>query len=293
MKGSLQELAVVDLIQHHCLDRNNVCVQLRNGRDRADLFFKNGNLVHATMADEEGEEVVYQVMHWEEGTFEDRADLEAPTISITRGWTGLLLEGARRYDEAASEDENAAEPLEEQTPEARGRGLFSSLLARLGEARGAEGQYSVQIAPEVSRVWAEEGGIVASSRIGEEVQVLMLDLGSQIEGFYGAAVADLKGNILLNALGRGADVEATISTASQFVKTVGDAAGKLGMGGLEDNLLTTENAYILTNFITSGGNFLLITAEKKSANLGSMRRACKICVNGLIELGLDRITIEG
>jgi predicted regulator of Ras-like GTPase activity (Roadblock/LC7/MglB family) len=288
MKGSLQDMAVVDLIQLFCQDRKTANVQIRNGKQKVDLFFKNGNVVHAAMADEVGEDVVYQVMHWEDGSFEDRPDVEPPTISITRGWTGLLLEGARRYDEAINEE---VAPVAAGQERQSGQGLFSSLLARLGQ-QAEGGQISVQIAPEVSRAWAATGGIVASSKIAEEVQILMVDLGAQIDGFYGAAVADMNGNILLNALGRGAEVNEMVNMASRYVKTAGDAAAKLGMGVLVDNLLTTETTYLLTNFIMGKNNYLLIMADKKAANLARMRHAARLCVSRLGELGLDRIVME-
>lgn len=294
MKGSLQDMAVVDLIQHHCLDRKTVSVHLRNGRQKADLFFKNGNVVHAIMENQEGEEVVYQVMHWEKGTFEDRPDVDAPTISITRGWTGLLLEGARRFDEAAGEGDGTAGPeTAEGQAHSGSRGLFSSILPSLGEQRERTGQVSVEIAPQVSRAWAEEGGIGAASQKEEEVLALISDMGAQIDGFYGAAVADLQGNILINALGEVANVDSMVNTASQYVKTVGDAAAKLGQGGLEDNLLTTGTAYLLTKFIAAKTNYLLVMADRKAVNLGSMRHACRVCVGRLAELGLDRIVWEG
>jgi len=191
-------------------------------------------------------------------------------------------------DEAINEE---VAPVAAGQERQSGQGLFSSLLARLGQ-QAEGGQISVQIAPEVSRAWAATGGIVASSKIAEEVQILMVDLGAQIDGFYGAAVADMNGNILLNALGRGAEVNEMVNMASRYVKTAGDAAAKLGMGVLVDNLLTTETTYLLTNFIMAKNNYLLIMADKKAANLARMRHAARLCVSRLGELGLDRIVME-
>ena len=62
-----------------------------------------------------------------------------------------------------------------------------------------------------------------------------------------------------------------IDQVSQFIKMVDTAVAKLGQGGLEDNLLTTEDAYIITRFLENTSYFLMITVDKKKANLGNLR----------------------
>lgn len=101
MHGNLKDTTVADLIQYICQHHRKAQLSIvqHNGRQVA-LYFKDGNLVHAVLGNQEGEEVVYHILNWEEGIFKLDTDVEQPpAITITRSWTGLLLEGARRIDE--------------------------------------------------------------------------------------------------------------------------------------------------------------------------------------------------
>lgn len=99
MLGNLQDMTVADLIQHNCEDRKMARLSIQNADRQAVLFFKDGNIVHAVSDEQEGEEVIYHILSWEEGTFNLETGIEPPAFTIHRSWSGLLLEGARRIDE--------------------------------------------------------------------------------------------------------------------------------------------------------------------------------------------------
>ncbi len=103
MQGNLHDMTIADMIQHNCQDRKTAQLRIQNAGQQVSLFFKDGVVVHAVSGDQEGEEVVYQVLGWEEGTFNLETGVEPPAVTITRGWSGLLLEGARRLDEKTLE----------------------------------------------------------------------------------------------------------------------------------------------------------------------------------------------
>lgn len=100
MQGNLQAMAIADLIQHNCQDRKTAQLVIDHDHTQATLFFKEGAVIHAALGDHQGEEVIYQILGWQEGQFTLAIGIEAPTTTITRSWSGLLLEGARRLDEA-------------------------------------------------------------------------------------------------------------------------------------------------------------------------------------------------
>lgn len=100
MQGNIAEMAVADLIQHTCQDRKTARVTFSNGAHEAMLFFKDGEIIHASLGKTEGEEVVYLLLNWKEGTFTLENGKKAPKTTITRRWTGLLLLGAQRLDES-------------------------------------------------------------------------------------------------------------------------------------------------------------------------------------------------
>jgi predicted regulator of Ras-like GTPase activity (Roadblock/LC7/MglB family) len=99
LKGDLQDMAVADLIQHNCQDRKTAHLVIENDGDQASLYFNEGKVVHAVLNDLQGEDVVYQILSWENGTFNLEMGAESPAVTIRRSWSALLLEGAKRLDE--------------------------------------------------------------------------------------------------------------------------------------------------------------------------------------------------
>ncbi len=95
----MQDISVADLIQHYCQDRKTAQLVIKHNGDQATFYFKDGNVVHAVMDDIQGEEVVYQILDWKNGSFNIEMGVNSSTETISRKWTGLLLEGARRLDE--------------------------------------------------------------------------------------------------------------------------------------------------------------------------------------------------
>ena len=103
MQGNLRDMAVADLVQHNCQDRKTAQLIITHDHDQAVLYFTDGKVAHATLGDMKGEEVVYCILGWEEGRFTLENGIEPPAISIQRSWSNLLMEGARRLDEAKTE----------------------------------------------------------------------------------------------------------------------------------------------------------------------------------------------
>jgi predicted regulator of Ras-like GTPase activity (Roadblock/LC7/MglB family) len=99
MQGSLRDMSVADLIQHNCQDRRNALVTLEHEGRTAQIYFKEGAVVHAVLDDVSGEEVIYQTLGWDEGRFILEIGINAPQQTIKRSWSSLLLEGAKRLDE--------------------------------------------------------------------------------------------------------------------------------------------------------------------------------------------------
>ncbi len=99
LQGNIHDMSVADLIQHNCLDRKKAKITITSSQGEAELFFRNGEVVHASLNDLEGEEVVYRILAWDEGSFTLANEAESPKVSINRSWSGLLIEGARRLDE--------------------------------------------------------------------------------------------------------------------------------------------------------------------------------------------------
>jgi predicted regulator of Ras-like GTPase activity (Roadblock/LC7/MglB family) len=114
MKGDLRDMGIADLIQHNCQDRKTAQVSIAHSGRQAVLFFQDGDVVHAGLEDKAGEEVIYEILKWEDGTFEMENNVAPPARTIQKNWSSLLLEGARRLDENAS---NAPQSVTEERME--------------------------------------------------------------------------------------------------------------------------------------------------------------------------------
>ncbi len=109
MQGNLKDMAAADLIQHNCMDGKTARLTIKNQEQEALIYFDAGDVVHAVLGEAEGEEVVYRILSWDEGTFVLDGGEEAPARTINRSCAGLLLEGARRLDEGTLDERQRCE----------------------------------------------------------------------------------------------------------------------------------------------------------------------------------------
>lgn len=238
MKGRLQDMAVADLIQHNCQDRKTARILLKNGRAKGELFIKNGNVVHAAVDNVKGEEAVYRMMDWGEGTFELSSETEAPAVTITRNWTSLLLEAARLADESGQQAKPTAyfvEPTE-----------------------------ATEVKYERSGDLILDLGIVAPQQLLEQ-------LAQKIDGHLFSCVTRTKGDHLYWFASQAANREQTVEQINQLLKMVDMASSRINAGELQNLALITENAYLFVRYLGRESFYLLIAAEKAKANPGGLR----------------------
>jgi len=138
MQGNLHVMTVADLIQHNCQDRKTARIIIEHNGDQGLLFFRDGAVVHAALGELQGEEAVYQLLSWHDGQFSLEVGVEPPLLSISRSWSGLLLEGARRLDEA----DNSLSLIQESktmTTKKKSELLADALAELLSESSDIEG----------------------------------------------------------------------------------------------------------------------------------------------------------
>lgn len=135
MQGNLKDMTVADLIQHNCQDHKTATLHINHKGQQATLFFQDGAVLHAALGKLQGEEVVYQILDWQDGQFslEEMEPDTAPASTISRSWSGLLLEGARRLDEENhSSNINSTLSTQEEQPMAKKKSeILADTLAEL------------------------------------------------------------------------------------------------------------------------------------------------------------------
>lgn len=102
VRGNLRTMSLTSIVSINCNEGNQAHLTIWHDGQRADIFFDSGSIVHIALDDHEGEEVIYEILTWEEGTFELRQDVPPPKRTVTTPWSALLLEGLRRIDEQSA-----------------------------------------------------------------------------------------------------------------------------------------------------------------------------------------------
>ena len=98
-QGSLKELPLPDIIQLVSVSGKTGAFNLTNGTESGAIYLAEGQIVHATVGDLQGEEAVYDLAIWPQGDFVFTPGAAAPVTSVQKSNTNLLMEAARRIDE--------------------------------------------------------------------------------------------------------------------------------------------------------------------------------------------------
>jgi len=100
LRGSLLQMNVIDLVQSLEMGRKSCLLTLTNEKERCEIYFTEGQVVHAAYGSLTGDEAVFKVLRWMGGNFQ--IDFEGKTtVQTTRLRTqGLLMEGLRLLDES-------------------------------------------------------------------------------------------------------------------------------------------------------------------------------------------------
>ncbi len=97
--GSIQDMAVVDLLQTFEVSRKSGVVHLKSGTQRAQIYFREGKIVDAEVGRLRGEEAVYRTLIWNEAEFEVEFSPVKNEDIMGTSTQGILMEGMRRVDE--------------------------------------------------------------------------------------------------------------------------------------------------------------------------------------------------
>jgi len=112
INGRLSEMSLATLVQLACQEGNQAQLSIRQGKSEAALYFEGGNIVHASLDDQVGEEVVYRILGWQDGEFSLDSGVAPPTHTIETPWSALLMDGLQRQDEERWDSTNI-EQIEE------------------------------------------------------------------------------------------------------------------------------------------------------------------------------------
>ncbi|GMV17301.1 MAG: DUF4388 domain-containing protein [Polyangiaceae bacterium] len=97
--GSLKDLALPDLMQILFHGRKSGKVSVKSSGREGQLHFQEGRMVHALLDELAGEEAVYEMLTFDQGSFALDPSFQPTTTTIQASPEMVILEGLRRLDE--------------------------------------------------------------------------------------------------------------------------------------------------------------------------------------------------
>ncbi|HSE50097.1 MAG TPA: response regulator [Terriglobales bacterium] len=110
LRGSLQQMNIMDLLQSLEMGHKTCSLVLTNNGEKCEMFFSDGQVNHAVYGATKGDDAVYKALAWQTGTFQIDFTGRSGEQTCTRSTQGLLMEGLRLLDEAnRDQEENVLE----------------------------------------------------------------------------------------------------------------------------------------------------------------------------------------
>lgn len=103
LEGSLKMMSLASIVQINCEERNQAQLILSYQGQSGTIFFQDGEMIHAEAGGKSGEEAVYELLEWEDGSFQVKMGAEPNLRTIKTPWSGVILEGMRRIDESTAD----------------------------------------------------------------------------------------------------------------------------------------------------------------------------------------------
>ncbi|WP_417909170.1 response regulator [Candidatus Electronema sp. PJ] len=256
---SLFGLSLSSFLQMVAMEEKTVHIKVFHPSGRnGSLFFREGELIDAEVDHLTGDAAALEMLAWED-TRVSMKEFPSPAPG-TRMQSELLplLFAAAKHEEAYGHDEDFSNPLETARQE----------LARLKEE-----QYQ-PTAPTITL-----------TATGENMGIkdLLKKMADEMDGVLAIQVTGMDGITLALHNPTGADVEAFSAKFAMVMKLVEKSVDSLkGLGELEENLVQTKNAWILTRFITP--QHYVGIAVSREGTLGNMRLVAQRYIEHLRKL---------
>lgn len=109
------------------------------------------------------------------------------------------------------------------------------------------------------------------------LDAILKEMGGEITGYLASVIAGMDGiNLASHSRTNKVDTEAISAQMTMLFKLVDTSTRKLAeiqeqQIEVEDNLLTTEGAYVLMRYLPGKQYYVGVIADKKAGNLGNLR----------------------
>jgi predicted regulator of Ras-like GTPase activity (Roadblock/LC7/MglB family) len=101
-QGNLAEMSLANLIQVNCQEVRSARLTLTRLNQIGEVYFSDGQVVHAALDGQIGETALYELLAWSDGTFTLDREAHTSEQTIARPWGELLLEGMKQLPTRAT-----------------------------------------------------------------------------------------------------------------------------------------------------------------------------------------------
>ena len=256
IEGNLRDMSLPTLVQSLIQDGGPGVIELQAGLQIGTLFIDSNTLVHAEIRHstdpakrQEGDNVVYELLSWQEGKFAVERNVTIPKRTIEKPWNFLLMEGLRQLDEQQKDAHTASsDPQNDET-------LAEMLL-----------DLSPDDAAAIRSLFDEQEDTDTMATKSEELGRILQEIVSNSSDISGAVIVDNDGLLLASALGGSQDGNRIAAISAGLVSLAGRSASQLQQGNVKQTLIQAENGNVVA--LRAGERASLVALTRTGVNLG-------------------------
>lgn len=103
--GDIKDLNLIDVLQLVHIRQQTGKLAIKSSSKRGEIFFREGNPIHAIADQETSEEAIYNILSWTEGEYEFLSIEQLPDKTIQNNLHNLIMEFTRKNDEQEKIDQ--------------------------------------------------------------------------------------------------------------------------------------------------------------------------------------------
>lgn len=260
-KGTVAGVGLADVIQINGLSRATSLLRVKQGEQLGVVYFQEGQVVHAICDELEGEEAFFRIMQFTGGRLDSMSFVDLPARTINVPVEALIIEAARRMDEAGLGVAETGEECTDIDLEIQANVVTSPHA--VGGINNGSGSALV--------------GHAGAEPVNREDEMSSLkDLLSEFTNIPGVNTACLVGRdgFLLDSIAMsGIDTEMIGAIASSGFGASESMGKQLGKGGLSMSMIEFANGPVMLAPV--GDDAFLVIVADKDANLGMIRLKIK------------------
>jgi len=117
IRGDLKDMSLMNLLQFVNQGRQNHAIFLVSNGVEGVIYFQDGEPMHATVGSLVGNEAVYHMLTWNDGSFEVTEFGTIPRQTINTSWNHLVLEEMRRSADRRRNGRHEQTEINKLTPQ--------------------------------------------------------------------------------------------------------------------------------------------------------------------------------